>query len=193
MLDHDEDVEATQEHGIDVGEVDGEDRVGLRGQELSSGNRGRPSQGPCQRSRHDRSITAGQEWLPRSGTPQGARVQRIQWSRGEQQPPRVRWWALKLLAVATVLTTAMDPRWGSGLSLVKELFHALSTAEVCPIRVLFTTQPGSGMFNPLVPFRARSPWQGIRSPSPVPTSSARTSRRSASRRSPWGWIGAPTR
>ena len=52
MLDHDEDVEATQEHGIDLGEVDGEDRVGLRGQELSSGNRGRPSQGSCQRSRH---------------------------------------------------------------------------------------------------------------------------------------------
>ena len=31
VLDHDEDVEAAQEDGVDVGEVDGEDRVGLRG------------------------------------------------------------------------------------------------------------------------------------------------------------------
>jgi hypothetical protein len=30
VLDHDENVEAAQEHGVDVGEVDGEDRVGLR-------------------------------------------------------------------------------------------------------------------------------------------------------------------
>ena len=35
MFDHDEDVEAAQEHGVDVGEVDREDRVGLSGQELS--------------------------------------------------------------------------------------------------------------------------------------------------------------
>jgi len=35
VLDHDEDVEAAQEDGVDVGEVDGEDRVGLRGEELS--------------------------------------------------------------------------------------------------------------------------------------------------------------
>jgi hypothetical protein len=37
VLDHDEDVEAAQEDGVDVGEVDREDRVGLRGQELSPG------------------------------------------------------------------------------------------------------------------------------------------------------------
>jgi hypothetical protein len=34
VLDHHEDIEAAQEDGVDVGEVDGEDRVGLRGQEL---------------------------------------------------------------------------------------------------------------------------------------------------------------
>src|SRR3954452_7398743 len=33
-------VEAAQEDGVDVGEVDGEDRVGLRGQELSPGRSG---------------------------------------------------------------------------------------------------------------------------------------------------------
>ena len=37
VLDHDEDVEAAQEHGVDVGEGDREDRVGLGGQELSPG------------------------------------------------------------------------------------------------------------------------------------------------------------
>ena len=31
VLDHEEDVQAAQEDGVDVGEVDGEDRVGLRG------------------------------------------------------------------------------------------------------------------------------------------------------------------
>ena len=40
VLDHDEDVEAAQEDGVDVGEIDREDGVGLRGQELSPG---RPS------------------------------------------------------------------------------------------------------------------------------------------------------
>ena len=40
VLDHHEDVEAAQEDGVDVGEVDGEDRVGLRGQELSPGRPG---------------------------------------------------------------------------------------------------------------------------------------------------------
>ena len=40
VFDHDEDVEATLEHGVDVGEIDGEDRVGLRGQELSPGRAG---------------------------------------------------------------------------------------------------------------------------------------------------------
>ena len=37
VLDHDEHIEAAQEDGVDVGEVDGEDRLGLRGQELSPG------------------------------------------------------------------------------------------------------------------------------------------------------------
>jgi hypothetical protein len=40
VLDHDENVEAAQEHGVDVGEIDREDRVGLRGQELSPGGPG---------------------------------------------------------------------------------------------------------------------------------------------------------
>jgi hypothetical protein len=40
MFDHDEDVEAAQEHGVDVQEVDREDRVGLRGQELAPGRPG---------------------------------------------------------------------------------------------------------------------------------------------------------
>ena len=41
VLDHDEDVEAAEEDGVDVGEVDREDGVGLCRQELSSG-RARP-------------------------------------------------------------------------------------------------------------------------------------------------------
>jgi hypothetical protein len=45
VLDHDEDVEAAQEDGVDVGEVDGEDRVGLRGQERSPGRTGRRGAG----------------------------------------------------------------------------------------------------------------------------------------------------
>jgi hypothetical protein len=45
VLDHDEDVEAAQEHGIDVGEVDREDRMGLRGQELSPGRPGPSGRG----------------------------------------------------------------------------------------------------------------------------------------------------
>ena len=44
VLDHHEDVEAAQEDGVDVGEVDREDRVGLRGQELSPGRTG-PARG----------------------------------------------------------------------------------------------------------------------------------------------------
>ena len=44
VLDHHEDVEAAQEDGVDMGEVDREDRVGLRGQELAPGRAG-PSRG----------------------------------------------------------------------------------------------------------------------------------------------------
>jgi hypothetical protein len=40
VLDHDEDVEAAEEGGVDVCEVDREDRVGLRGEELSPGGAG---------------------------------------------------------------------------------------------------------------------------------------------------------
>ena len=35
VLDHDEDVEAAQEDGVDMGEIDGEDGAGLGGQKLS--------------------------------------------------------------------------------------------------------------------------------------------------------------
>jgi hypothetical protein len=35
VLDHDQDVEAAQEHGVDVREVDCEDRVRLSGEELA--------------------------------------------------------------------------------------------------------------------------------------------------------------
>ena len=45
VLDHEEDVEAAQEDGVDVGEVDREDRVGLRGQELSPGRAGSSGRG----------------------------------------------------------------------------------------------------------------------------------------------------
>jgi hypothetical protein len=40
VLDDEENVEAAQEHGVDVGEVDGEDGVSLRGQELAPGRAG---------------------------------------------------------------------------------------------------------------------------------------------------------
>ena len=40
VLDHHEDVEAAQEDRVDVGEVDREDRLGLRGQELPPGRPG---------------------------------------------------------------------------------------------------------------------------------------------------------
>jgi hypothetical protein len=40
MLDHDERVEAAEQNGVDVGEVDCEDRVGLCGEELSPGRSG---------------------------------------------------------------------------------------------------------------------------------------------------------
>jgi hypothetical protein len=40
VLDRHQDVEAAQEDGVDLGEVDREDRVGLRGEELSPGRAG---------------------------------------------------------------------------------------------------------------------------------------------------------
>ena len=45
VFDDDEDVEAAQEHVVDVGEVDREDRMGLRGQELSPGRTGPSGRG----------------------------------------------------------------------------------------------------------------------------------------------------
>ena len=49
VLDDEENVEAAQEHGVDVGEVDGEDGVSLRGQELAPGRAGPSGRGiePC--------------------------------------------------------------------------------------------------------------------------------------------------
>ena len=44
VLDHDQEVEAAQEDGVDVGEVDREDSLGFRGDELSPGRSG-PSRG----------------------------------------------------------------------------------------------------------------------------------------------------
>ena len=40
VLDHDQHIEAAQEDGVDVGEVDGEDGLGLGGEELSPGGSG---------------------------------------------------------------------------------------------------------------------------------------------------------
>jgi hypothetical protein len=40
VFDHDQHVEAAQQDGVDMGEVDREDRVGLRGEELSPGRAG---------------------------------------------------------------------------------------------------------------------------------------------------------
>jgi len=54
VLDHDEDVEAAQEDGVDVGEVDGEDSVGLRGEELSPGRTGPSGRGIESRVLQDR-------------------------------------------------------------------------------------------------------------------------------------------
>ena len=45
VLNHDEDVEAAQEHGVDVGEIDREDRVRLCGEELSPGRVGSSGRG----------------------------------------------------------------------------------------------------------------------------------------------------
>ena len=40
VFDHHQDVEAAQENGVNVGEVDREDRLGVRGQELAPGRSG---------------------------------------------------------------------------------------------------------------------------------------------------------
>jgi hypothetical protein len=65
VLDHHEDVETTQEHGVDVGEVDREDRVGLCGEELSPGGAG-PSRGGVEAcGLEDRPDGGGGDGLPR--------------------------------------------------------------------------------------------------------------------------------
>ena len=53
VLDHHQDVEAAQEDGVDVGEVDGEDRVSLCGEELSPGWAGASRGGIDARSLED--------------------------------------------------------------------------------------------------------------------------------------------
>ena len=45
VLDDDDDVEAAQEDGVDVGKVDGEDGVGLCGEELAPGRTGPSGRG----------------------------------------------------------------------------------------------------------------------------------------------------
>ena len=54
VLDHDEDVEAAQEDGVDVGEVDREDRMSLGGEELSPGRTGPSRRWIEPRARQDR-------------------------------------------------------------------------------------------------------------------------------------------
>jgi len=66
VFDRDEDVEAAQEHGIDVGEVNREDRMCLRGQELLPGrHQPRPAQRgghqSAQRADHG-AVEPGQSW-----------------------------------------------------------------------------------------------------------------------------------
>ena len=63
VLDHDEDVEAAEEDGVDVGEVDREDRVGLRCQELSPG---RPWTA-AGRGRCPRPSRSSRRWRRRAG------------------------------------------------------------------------------------------------------------------------------
>ena len=53
VLDHDEDVEAAQEDGVDVGEVDRKDRVSLRRQELPPGRAGPQGSGVDAGGRED--------------------------------------------------------------------------------------------------------------------------------------------
>jgi hypothetical protein len=45
VLDDDQDVEAPQQHGVHVDEVDRQDAAGLRGQELFPGRSGAPGRG----------------------------------------------------------------------------------------------------------------------------------------------------
>jgi hypothetical protein len=59
VLDHQQDVEAAEEDGVDVGEVDREDRVGLRGEELSPGRAGASWSGVDPRVLQDRPYGGG--------------------------------------------------------------------------------------------------------------------------------------
>ena len=63
VLDHEQDVEAVQEHGVDMREVDREDRVGLRGQELSPGRTRRRGAGSSPASfKIFQTVEAATEW-----------------------------------------------------------------------------------------------------------------------------------
>jgi hypothetical protein len=84
-LDHHQDVEAAQEDDVDVGEVDGEDRLGLRGEELSPGRAG-PSRCRVEAgSPEDRPYRVG---FQNSGGPRDLRFQAAAWY-SLIKPPRI--------------------------------------------------------------------------------------------------------
>ena len=74
VLDHHEDVETTQEDGVDVGKVDREDRVGLRGQELAPARAGPHRGGVDTRSLEDRPDGGGGHLVAESETVPGPTV-----------------------------------------------------------------------------------------------------------------------
>ena len=70
VFDHHEDVEAAQEHGVDVGEVDREDRMGLGGQELSPGRPAPSRRGIEARTLQDRpDVDAATVWPRPTSSP----------------------------------------------------------------------------------------------------------------------------
>jgi hypothetical protein len=66
VLDHHQDVEAAEEDGVDVGEVDGEDGAGLRGEELSPGRAGPQGSGLDARGLEDHPHGGGGEMVAES-------------------------------------------------------------------------------------------------------------------------------
>jgi hypothetical protein len=88
---HEQDVEAAQDDGIDVGEVDGEDRVGLRGEELSPGRSGPPwcrvdagalERGPASPAGPARGTARRGRATPPTRAPQGRCTPRDRWIPG---------------------------------------------------------------------------------------------------------------
>jgi hypothetical protein len=70
VLDHDQDAEAAQEYGVDVGEVDHEDRVGLRREELSPGGPGPSGAGSSPALfKMFQTVEAATEWPRRTSSP----------------------------------------------------------------------------------------------------------------------------